>query len=831
MASAQTLTLPVVRYTERLGPRPRPAVKGKFLWRGEQKLHLRGVTYGPFHPEEDGCEYHTPAVAAHDFSMMVAAGINTIRVYTVPPVWLLDLARRHGLLVLAGLPWEQHVTFLDDSRRVAEIERRVREGVRSLAGHPALLGLTVGNEIPASIVRWHGRKRIELFLRRLYTAAKEEDPGALVTYVNFPSTEYLELDFLDFICFNVYLESKDRLEAYLARLHNLASEKPLVMAEVGLDSRRNGLLKQAETLDWQVRSVFSSGAAGVFVFAWTDEWHRGGYDIEDWDFGLTTRHRMPKSALAVVQNAFAETPICADAGWPAISVVVCSYNGSRTIRDTLDHVHALDYPNFEVIVVSDGSTDRTGSIARGYPGVRVIETANQGLSAARNEGMQAAAGEIIAYIDDDAYPDSQWLQYLAHAFRSSTHAAIGGPNVPPQGEGPIAECVAKAPGGPIHVLVSDDLAEHIPGCNFAIRKSALEAIGGWDPIYRAAGDDVDVCWRLQARGLTIGFHPGAVVWHHRRNSFRAYWRQQRGYGKAEALLEQKWPEKYNAVGHLNWAGRLYGAGVLRGVALNSRIYHGTWNSAPFQLLYQPPAPLWQALPQMPEWYMVNLALGGLCLLGLSWAPLLWFLPLLALGVLLPMAQIVAAVARTPFSRPELRLVTAGLFVLQPMARLWGRFAHGLTPWRRRESAAARPLLRPCFTHATWSETFRSATEWLELLRSNFRSRGAIATRGGDFDHWDFHIRGGLFTAVVLQLAVEEHGAGKQLLRWRVWPRVSTGLLIASAILAALTLGAAKDHARIAAAGLGGCVILMLLRAAVECARAMGSARGALENLQ
>ena len=229
--------------------------------------------------------------------------------------------------------------------------------------------------------------------------------------------------------------------------------------------------------------------------------------------------------------------------------------------------------------------------------------------------------------------------------------------------------------------------------------------------------------------------------------------------------------------------------------------------------------------------MVNLGLGGLCLLGLSWAPLLWFLPLFAMGVLLPMAQIVATVGRTPFSRPGLRLVTAGLFIVQPMARLWGRFAHGLTPWRRRESAAARPLLRPSFTHATWSDTFRSATEWLELLRSNFRSGGAIATGGGGFDHWDFHIRGGLFTAARLRVAVEEHGAGKQLLRWRVWPRVSTGLLVASGILAALALGAAKDHARVAAAALGGCVILMMLRAAVECARAMGSARRAVENLQ
>ncbi|PYO73702.1 MAG: glycosyl transferase, partial [Gemmatimonadetes bacterium] len=108
---------------------------------------------------------------------------------------------------------------------------------------------------------------------------------------------------------------------------------------------------------------------------------------------------------------------------------------------------------------------------------------------------------------------------------------VGGPNIAPPGDGPIAECVARAPGGPVHVLLNDREAEHIPGCNMAFRKSCLEAIGGFDPQFRTAGDDVDVCWRLQERGWTLGFHPAALVWHHRRNSLRTYWRQQIGYGR------------------------------------------------------------------------------------------------------------------------------------------------------------------------------------------------------------------------------------------------------------------------------------------------------------
>src|SRR6185437_14816396 len=75
---------------------------------------------------------------------------------------------------------------------------------------------------------------------RLCRAAREEDPGALVTYVNFPPTEYLRLSDFDLLSFNVYLERREDLERYLGRLQNLADERPLLMAEIGLDSRRNG---------------------------------------------------------------------------------------------------------------------------------------------------------------------------------------------------------------------------------------------------------------------------------------------------------------------------------------------------------------------------------------------------------------------------------------------------------------------------------------------------------------------------------------------------------------------------------------------------------------
>ena len=599
-------------------PVRRPRVAARFVQVGGEKQYIRGVTYGTFCDGPDGSPYPDPATVGGDFAAMAAAGVNAIRVYTAPPRWLLDLAHEHGLWAMVGLAWEDHVAFLDDRQRAARIVERVEQDAAACAGHPALLCYALGNEIPASIVRWHGARKIERFVERLYSAVKRVDPDSLVTYVNYPSTEYLQLPFLDLVCFNVYLESDDHLQSYLARLHNIAGDRPLLITEVGLDSRGHGLDVQARVLERQLRTAYASGCAGAFVFSWTDEWHRGGIDVDDWHFGLVDHGRRPKPALAAVQRAFTDAPLARETAGPRISVVVCSYNGEATIARCLQALADLDYPDYEVIAVDDGSTDRTASIAAEFD-VRLIRTDNRGLSAARNTGIEAATGEIVAFTDDDSWPDADWLRYLAHAFCSTDHAGVGGPNLVPGDAGTVESAVARSPGGPTHVLLSDEVAEHIPGCNMAFRRKTLEAIGGFDPQFRIAGDDVDICWRLQERGWTIGFCPAAVVLHKRRRSVRGYLKQQVEYGKAEALLERKWPEKYNRSGHLAWEGRMYASAPLR--RRGGRIGYGTWGSNLFQSLYDRTPSTLGTLPLMPEWYLLIGLLAVLSIVGIFEHPL------------------------------------------------------------------------------------------------------------------------------------------------------------------------------------------------------------------
>ena len=817
----------------------RPHVRGKFMFADDQKLFVRGVTYGAFHPDANGREYQNLAAVERDFAHMAASGFNAVRIpHTMPERPLLDAARRHGLRVMVGLSAEQCVGFLIDGKKdVAEIAEMVCAKVRTCAGHRALLCYSLGNEIPAPIARWLGRRKIERYLERLYRAVKEEDPDGLVTYVNYPTTEYLQLPFLDLVCFNVYLESKDRFESYLARLQNIAGNRPLMMSELGLDSLRNGEDAQARSLDLQVRSAFAGGCAGAFVFSWTDEWHRHGADVEDWAFGLTRADRSPKPALQAVREAFAQLPFPRSGSWPRISVVVCTYNGARTIRDCLDALELLDYPDYEVIIVDDGSTDATAAIAREYDCL-LIQTENRGLASARNTGLKAARGEIVAYIDDDAYPDPHWLTYLASTFLNTPHAAVGGPNLPPSKDGSIAECVAHAPGGPVHVLLTDSEAEHIPGCNMAFRKRCLEEIGGFDPQFRAAGDDVDVCWRLQERGCTLGFSPAAIVWHHRRNSVRTYWKQQTGYGRAEAMLERKWPQKYNGPGHVRWAGRLYGNGLMYALGWRRpRVYHGIWGAAPYQSLYQPAPTLLGSLPQMPEWYLLVVFLVAFSALSLLWSPLAVALPLLIGATFAPLAQACLSAARAPLAdewpharraRLSRRVLTAVLHLLQPIARLRGRLQQGLTPWRTRGTFHCVPLWPT--KSSLWSDRWQSPEQRLQSVHAALRAEGACVCVGGEHERWDLEVRSGALGAARLLMGLEDVPGG-QLIRLRLWPHVAAAGPLLSGLFAALSVAALADHAWHASAILGLLSLLGALHVVAQGTSAMATLTRALQQLR
>ena len=405
-------------------------------------------------------------------------------------------------------------------------------------------------------------------------------------------------------------------------------------------------------LDWQVRTAFAAGCAGAFVFAWTDEWHRGGYEIEDWDFGLTTRERGPSRRWPRFGKAFAEVPFRRGRPWPRVPSWSAATTAPHAARHASKAWRACDVPRLRG---DRGRTTARPTARRRSPRSTTCGSSDRELRALERaqHGLARGTGEIVAYIDDDAYPDPHWLHYLAYRFVTGDWVGVGGPNIAPPGDGPIAECVANAPGGPIHVLVSDHEAEHIPGCNMAFRREALEAIGGFDPRYRAAGDDVDLCWRLQQRGGRIGFHARA-----RWTGTTAATRSRTTGGSStdtarpRRCSSSKWPEHYSPAGHLAWSGRLYGRGFASPIhSAAARVYCGVWGSAAYQSLYRPAPVTLLALPLMPEWYLVIAALATLSLLSLSWPPLRISVPLAVLAVAAPFVQAALAASRAAYPVP------------------------------------------------------------------------------------------------------------------------------------------------------------------------------------
>jgi beta-galactosidase/beta-glucuronidase len=87
---------------------------GKFVEVDGRRFLIRGVAYGTFEPDTSGSQFPPLQQVARDFALMAESGFNTVRTYTVPSEGVLDEAARHGLKVMAGIPWTQHVAFLDN---------------------------------------------------------------------------------------------------------------------------------------------------------------------------------------------------------------------------------------------------------------------------------------------------------------------------------------------------------------------------------------------------------------------------------------------------------------------------------------------------------------------------------------------------------------------------------------------------------------------------------------------------------------------------------------------------------------------------------------------
>src|SRR5947209_8917755 len=236
---------------------------------------------------------------------------------------------------------------------------------------------------------------------------------------------------------------------------------------------------------------------------------------------------------------------------PFVSVVIATRDGEATLGDCLDALRALDYPSFEVIVVDNASRrDGVRELVEARGDVTYVREDRPGLAVAHNRGLEAARGEIVAFIDDDVVADPRWLAQTAKAFAAADDVAcVTGLILPAELESPAQLWLdgywafgkgferrvfdgRRPPGEPLYPFTAGVFGS---GANMAFRADALRAMGGFDPGLGAGspalgGDDLAAFFGVIAAGHRLVYEPTAVVRHRHRRDYESLRRQAYGYG-------------------------------------------------------------------------------------------------------------------------------------------------------------------------------------------------------------------------------------------------------------------------------------------------------------
>ncbi len=229
---------------------------------------------------------------------------------------------------------------------------------------------------------------------------------------------------------------------------------------------------------------------------------------------------------------------------PRVSIIIACPGDSWMLQECLRAIAAQTYRNFEVIVLPDeaGVVERSSAIS-------TIPTGKVRPAEKRNIGIRAAKGEIVAFIDDDAYPDAHWLEYAVKYFGDETIGAVGGPGVTPPNDPYLAQIGGRVYDNP---LVSGTYryryraggvrrdVDDYPSCNLFVRTSLLRKIGGYRTDFWP-GEDTLLCKDIIDAGARIVYDPWVIVYHHRRALLGAHLRQLGRYAFHRGYFVKRYP--------------------------------------------------------------------------------------------------------------------------------------------------------------------------------------------------------------------------------------------------------------------------------------------------
>jgi glycosyltransferase involved in cell wall biosynthesis len=230
---------------------------------------------------------------------------------------------------------------------------------------------------------------------------------------------------------------------------------------------------------------------------------------------------------------------------PFVSVVIPVLNGEQTIGDCLVSVLRSDYPPHrrEILVVDNGSTDRTAEIIRSFP-VRYLLDPKRGAAHARNEGIKASKGEIVAFTDADCVASSGWLRELANGFDGEKVGGVAGEILPYPPRTAAERYAARIRHLSPERYLRRPIFPFAVTANLAFRREVFDVVGLMDPRSPRGGESTDFCTRsFRGTGLQIRLAARAVVLHRHRATARELLHQQWSYGRGHAFLYIKYRDE------------------------------------------------------------------------------------------------------------------------------------------------------------------------------------------------------------------------------------------------------------------------------------------------
>lgn len=218
-----------------------------------------------------------------------------------------------------------------------------------------------------------------------------------------------------------------------------------------------------------------------------------------------------------------------------ISVIIPTYNAEKYIGKCLKALLSQNYKKrYEIIVVDDGSTDKTAEIVRKFKKVKLIEQEHKGPAAARNLGIKHSKGAILLFTDADCVPTKNWIRFMVEPFKDRSIVGVCGAYKTLNKESLIARFVGYEIERRYEELKKEEKIDFVGTYSAAYRKNILLKIGGFDESFPlASGEDPELSFRLSEIGAKMVFQPKAIVFHHHpdnlskllKNQFwRGYWR-------------------------------------------------------------------------------------------------------------------------------------------------------------------------------------------------------------------------------------------------------------------------------------------------------------------